>query len=157
VIALRSHSLAWFRVSMERTNSAMAAGRPVDRRPAAAETTQRPAPRRRDSLRASRTSEKALSAFALRSVSPSPECLSGHLRLSAILGLNLRTELGSELSFEFDLVRDAKELADELAKASPKTRVCLHAKRYANRQHQETCFQFVHDLPLLYALGVPSM
>jgi hypothetical protein len=132
----------------------MAAGRPIGR-PAAAETTQRLAPRRRDSLRASRTSEKALSAFALRSVSPSPECLSDHLRLSAILGLNLGTKLGSELSF--DLVGGAKESANELAKASPETRVCLHAKRYANRQHQETCFQFVHDLPLLYAVGVPRM
>src|SRR5258708_21238273 len=135
----------------------MTAGRPIDRCPAAAETTQRPAPRRRDSLRASRTSEKALSAFSLRSVSPSPECLSDHLRLSAIFGLNLRTELGSELSFEFDLVRDAKEPADELAKASPKTRGCLHAKRYANRQHQETGFPFVHHLQLLDAVRLQRM
>jgi hypothetical protein len=67
----------------------------------------------------------------------------------------LRTELGSELSFE--LVRDAKESADEQAEASPETRVCLHAKRYTNREHQETCFQFVHDLPLLYAVGVPRI
>src|SRR5258708_31473084 len=104
----------------------MTAGRPIDRCPAAAETTQRPAPRRRDSLRASRTSEKALSAFSLRSVSPSPECLSDHLQLSAILRLNLRTELGSELSFEFDLVRDPKDLAAELATPSPETRLCLH-------------------------------
>src|SRR5260370_12196360 len=65
------------------------------------------------------------------------------------------TESGSELSF--DLVRDTKESADELAEASPETRVCLHAKRYANRKYQETCFQFVHDLPLLYAVGVPCM
>jgi hypothetical protein len=149
MIAQRGYSLASVQ-SFNRANQLGNGGRTTNiSRPAAAETTQRLAPRRRDSLRASRTSEKALSAFALRSVSPSPECLSGHLRPSAIFGLNLRTELGSELSFEFDLVRDAKKPADELAKASPKTRVCLHAKRYANRQHQETCFQFVHDLPLL--------
>jgi len=54
-------------------------------------------------------------------------------------------------------VRDAKELADELAEASPETWVSLDAKRHANRQHQETRFQFVHDSQLLYAVGVPRI
>jgi hypothetical protein len=88
--------------------------------------------------------EKALSACALRSVSSS--LLSGH-PLSAFFGSNLRTESESEVSF--DLVQGAKEPADELAKASPEMRVSLHAERHANRQHQETCFQFVHDWQLL--------
>jgi hypothetical protein len=44
---------------------------------------------------------------------------------------------------------------DELAEASPEMWVCLYAERYANCQHQETRFQFVHGLQLLCAAGVP--
>jgi hypothetical protein len=33
----------------------------------------------------------------------------------------------------------------------------LHAECHANRQHQETRFQFVHDSQLLYAAAVPRI
>jgi hypothetical protein len=99
--------------------------------------------------------EKALWACALRPVLSSPERRFDCHHSAAIFGSNLGTESGTELSF--GLVGDPKELADELAEASPKMRVCLHAERYANRQHQETRFQFVHGLQLLYAAGVPRI
>jgi hypothetical protein len=54
-----------------------------------------------------------------------------------------------------DLMEDTKKVADELAEASPEMRVCLHAERYANRQHQETRFQFVHGLATVIATSVP--
>jgi hypothetical protein len=56
-----------------------------------------------------------------------------------------------------DLMEDAKKVADELAQASPEMRVCLHAERYANRQHQETRFQFVHGLATVIATSVPCI
>ena len=54
-------------------------------------------------------------------------------------------------------MEDAKKVADELAEASPEMRVCLHAERYANREHQETRFQFVHGLATVIATSVPRI
>jgi hypothetical protein len=56
-----------------------------------------------------------------------------------------------------DLMEDAKKVTDELPEASPEMRVCLHAERYANRQHQETRLQFVHGLATVIAAIVPCI
>jgi hypothetical protein len=69
-------------------------------------------------------------------------------------GADFWIKLGNKIWIRvfIDLVRDAKELSDKLAEASPEMRVCLHAECYANRQHQETCFEFVHSRRLLSQL-----
>ena len=65
-------------------------------------------------------------------------------------GADFWVELGKKIWIKvfIGLVRDAKELADELPEASPEMRICLHAERYANCQHQEARLQLVHGWQL---------
>jgi hypothetical protein len=69
-------------------------------------------------------------------------------------GADFWVELGNKIWIKvfIGLVRNAKEVADELPEPSPEMRVSLHAERYANCQHQEARFQLVHGWQLLLQL-----